>query len=667
MFKLISRKLFGTDNERTLRRIRPLVPAVNALEPGVQALSDDRLRAKTAEFKDKLAQGASLDDIMPEAFAVVREASRRTTGMRHFDVQLVGGAVLHQGKIAEMKTGEGKTLVATLPAYLNALSGKGVHIVTVNDYLAKRDTEWMGAIYRFLGLSVGTIQHGLGDAERYAAYRADITYGTNNEFGFDYLRDNMKFRLADLAQREFNYAIVDEVDSILIDEARTPLIISGPTNESTQLFTRVDSLVRRFEKDRHFTLDEKSRTVSIQEPGVAEAERVLAVTNLYDMANMDSVHAINTSLKAHHLFKRDVDYMVQDGKIVIVDEFTGRLMPGRRYSDGLHQALEAKERVKVEEEYQTLASVTFQNYFRMYAKLAGMTGTAATEATEFRHIYGLDVVEIPTNKPLVRLENPDVIYRSGREKWDAVVEEIAELSELGRPVLVGTISIEKSEHLSTLLRRKNIRHVVLNAKYHEQEASIIAQAGRIGAVTIATNMAGEFSMVSELARINRIPSDWGLEVETLAEVYRNYSLRRICQAEICETYEHKHQPLSAEDPGSGLMKMAIDIAKSVLRNLAVESIVLSDSGLRTLVINYQRTAKDAVKRYRDDADFNGLAFDYHLETVMVEAFTKAIQIAGKEFMEDPLYSPLIPSWNRVTSAIPDFLENLRQAVEADNA
>ncbi len=490
MFKLISRKLFGTDNERTLRRIRPLVPAVNALEPGVQALSDDRLRAKTAEFKDKLAQGASLDDIMPEAFAVVREASRRTTGMRHFDVQLVGGAVLHQGKIAEMKTGEGKTLVATLPAYLNALSGKGVHIVTVNDYLAKRDTEWMGAIYRFLGLSVGTIQHGLGDAERYAAYRADITYGTNNEFGFDYLRDNMKFRLADLAQREFNYAIVDEVDSILIDEARTPLIISGPTNESTQLFTRVDSLVRRFEKDRHFTLDEKSRTVSIQEPGVAEAERVLAVTNLYDMANMDSVHAINTSLKAHHLFKRDVDYMVQDGKIVIVDEFTGRLMPGRRYSDGLHQALEAKERVKVEEEYQTLASVTFQNYFRMYAKLAGMTGTAATEATEFRHIYGLDVVEIPTNKPLVRLENPDVIYRSGREKWDAVVEEIAELSELGRPVLVGTISIEKSEHLSTLLRRKNIRHVVLNAKYHEQEASIIAQAGRIGAVTIATNMAG---------------------------------------------------------------------------------------------------------------------------------------------------------------------------------
>ena len=490
MYKWISRKLFGTENDRTLKRITPLVSVINGLEPRIQPLTDDQLRAKTGEFKEKLAQGASPEDILPEAFAVVREASRRTTKMRHFDVQLIGGAVLHQGRIAEMKTGEGKTLVATLPAYLNALSGKGVHIVTVNDYLARRDTEWMGAIYRFLGLSVGTIQHDLGDADRYTAYRADITYGTNNEFGFDYLRDNMKFRLADLAQREFNYAIVDEVDSILIDEARTPLIISGPTNESTQLYTRVDTLVRRLQKDKHFTIDEKSRTVSIQEAGVAEAERILGVTNLYDLANMEFVHAINTALKAHHLFKLDVDYMVQDGKVVIVDEFTGRLMPGRRYSDGLHQALEAKERVKVEDENQTLASVTFQNYFRMYKKLAGMTGTAATEATEFRHIYGLDVVEIPTNKTLIRLENPDVIYRTGEEKWAAVVEEITELNKRGRPVLVGTISIEKSEHLSTLLRRKNVRHVVLNAKYHEQEASIIAQAGRIGAVTIATNMAG---------------------------------------------------------------------------------------------------------------------------------------------------------------------------------
>jgi preprotein translocase subunit SecA len=490
MYKWISRKLFGNDNDRTLKKIRPLVSAINGLEARIHPLTDDQLRAKTAEFREKLSQGASLEDILPEAFAVVREASLRTTRMRHFDVQLVGGIVLHQGKIAEMKTGEGKTLVATLPAYLNALTGQGVHIVTVNDYLARRDTEWMGAIYRFLGLSVGTIQHDIGDAERYTAYRADITYGTNNEFGFDYLRDNMKFRLADLAQREFNYAIVDEVDSILIDEARTPLIISGPTNESTQLYTRVDAMVRRFQKDKHFTLDEKSRTVSIQEPGVAEAERFLGVTNLYDLANMELVHATNTALKAHHLFKRDVDYMVQDGKVVIVDEFTGRLMPGRRYSDGLHQALEAKERVRVEEENQTLASVTFQNYFRMYKKLAGMTGTAATEATEFRHIYGLDVVEIPTNKPLIRLENPDVIYRTADEKWNAVVEEIVDLSKRGRPVLVGTISIEKSEHLSTLLRRKNIKHVVLNARYHEQEAQIIAQAGRIGAVTIATNMAG---------------------------------------------------------------------------------------------------------------------------------------------------------------------------------
>ncbi|MCJ7484648.1 MAG: preprotein translocase subunit SecA, partial [Candidatus Aminicenantes bacterium] len=490
MYKWISRKLFGTDNDRTLKKIQPFVPVINDFESRLQPLTDDQLRAKTAEFREKLSQGATPDDILPEAFAVVREASRRTTRMRHFDVQLVGGVVLHQGRIAEMKTGEGKTLVATLPAYLNALDGKGVHIVTVNDYLAKRDTEWMGAIYRFLGLSVGTIQHDIGDAERFTAYRADITYGTNNEFGFDYLRDNMKFRLADLSQREFNYAIVDEVDSILIDEARTPLIISGPTNESTQRYTRVDALVRRLQKDKHFTLDEKSRTVSIQEAGVAEAERFLGVTNLYDLANMEFVHATNTALKAHHLFKRDVDYMLQDGKVVIVDEFTGRLMPGRRYSDGLHQALEAKERVRVEEENQTLASVTFQNYFRMYKKLAGMTGTAATEATEFRHIYGLDVIEIPTNKTLIRLENPDVIYRTGDEKWNAVVEEIVDLSKRGRPVLVGTISIEKSEHLSTLLRRKNVKHVVLNARYHEQEAQIIAQAGRIGAVTIATNMAG---------------------------------------------------------------------------------------------------------------------------------------------------------------------------------
>ncbi|HPC88385.1 MAG TPA: preprotein translocase subunit SecA [Candidatus Saccharicenans sp.] len=483
-------KIFGTQNERTLKKLQPYVAAINALEPQISQLSDTQLQAKTAEFKEKLRQGATLDDILIEAFAVVREVARRTVKMRHFDVQLIGGIVLHQGKIAEMKTGEGKTLVATLPAYLNALEGKGVHIVTVNDYLAKRDAEWMGPIYKSLGLTVGVIQHDMNDAERQIAYNSDITYGTNNEFGFDYLRDNMKFRLEDLVQREFNYAIVDEVDSILIDEARTPLIISGPTQESTQLYYRVDNFVRRLQKDKHFILDEKTRTVTLNENGVAEAEKYFNVPNLYDLNYMDLVHAINQSLKAHFLFRRDVDYMVKDGQVIIVDEFTGRLMPGRRYSDGLHQALEAKERVKVEEEYQTLASITFQNYFRMYKKLAGMTGTAATEAAEFQHIYNLDVVEIPTNKPLIRTEYPDVIYRTAREKWEAVVQEIIELNKIGRPVLVGTISIEKSEHLSNLLRKRNIKHVVLNAKYHELEAQIIAQAGRIGSVTIATNMAG---------------------------------------------------------------------------------------------------------------------------------------------------------------------------------
>ncbi len=490
MLKWLLRKIFGTENERALKRLQPLVTAITKLEPDIRRLSDFDLRAKTAEFKEKLSQGASLEDILVESFAVVREVGQRTVRMRHFDVQLIGGIVLHQGKIAEMKTGEGKTLVATLPAYLNALSGKGVHIVTVNDYLARRDAEWMGPIYSFLGLTVGTIQHDMNDAERKAAYRSDITYGTNNEFGFDYLRDNMKFRLSDLVQRAHHYAIVDEVDSILIDEARTPLIISGPTDESPSLYYKIDKLVRRFHKTRDFQVDEKTRTVSILEDGVAAAEKFLGVRNLYDLAHMELVHHINQALKAHYLFKRDVDYMVKDGKVIIVDEFTGRLMPGRRYSDGLHQALEAKEMVRVEEEYQTLASITFQNYFRMYDKLAGMTGTAATEATEFHTIYNLDVVEIPTNKPLIRTEYPDVIYRTADEKWEAVVSEINDLNQKGRPILVGTTSIEKSEHLSSILRRSNIRHVVLNAKYHEMEAKIIAQAGRIGAVTIATNMAG---------------------------------------------------------------------------------------------------------------------------------------------------------------------------------
>ncbi len=490
MFKWLIQKIFGTKNERDLKQLQPYATAICELESSIQKLSDSQLQIKTKEFKEKLNQGATLGDILFEAFAVVREVARRTVNMRPFDVQLIGGVVLHQGKIAEMKTGEGKTLVATLPAYLNALSEKGVHIVTVNDYLAKRDTEWMGPIFKFLGLKVGTIQHEMPDYERLEAYRSDITYGTNNEFGFDYLRDNMKFRWADIVQKEHNFAIVDEVDSILIDEARTPLIISGPTEESTAIYYKVDNLIRRLKKEQHFIVDEKSRTVALNEEGVAQAEKFLNVGNLYDLTHMDTIHAINQALKAHYLFRKDVDYMIKDGKVIIVDEFTGRLMPGRRYSDGLHQALEAKEKVRIEEEYQTLATVTFQNYFRMYDKLSGMTGTAVTEATEFQSIYDLDVVEVPTNKILIRHEYPDLVYRTAKEKWDAACEEIIENNKKGRPVLVGTISIENSEHLSTQLRKKGTNHVVLNAKYHESEAKIIAQAGRVGAVTLATNMAG---------------------------------------------------------------------------------------------------------------------------------------------------------------------------------
>jgi len=490
MFNFIIEKIFGTKNKRDLKKLQPYAHAVNELEAGIRSLSDASLAAKTAEFREKLDQGATLDDILIEAFAVVRETAWRTVKMRHFDVQIIGGVVLHQGKIAEMKTGEGKTLAATLPIYLNALEGKGAHIVTVNDYLAKRDTEWMGPVYNMLGLEVGTIQHEMNDSDRRIAYRKDITYGTNNEFGFDYLRDNMKFRLSDLAQRDHHFAIVDEVDSILVDEARTPLIISGPTEESTDIYYKVDTLVRKLKKEQHFQVDEKTRTVSLMEEGVAASEKILKVENLYDLSHMDTIHAINQSLKAYNLFERDVDYMVKEGKVIIVDEFTGRLMPGRRYSDGLHQALEAKEKVRIEDEYQTLASVTFQNYFRMYKKLAGMTGTAITEAAEFQSIYNLEVIEVPTNKPLVRHEYNDVIYRTPKEKWDAVVKEIRELNESGRPVLVGTISIQNSELLSSLLRKNNIKHTVLNAKYHEMEAKFIAQAGRIGSVTIATNMAG---------------------------------------------------------------------------------------------------------------------------------------------------------------------------------
>ncbi len=490
MFGTLLRKVFGSKNDRELKRIQPLIDQINQRESALTNLSLDELRAQTTRFRERLAQEAPLDSLIPEAFAVVREVSRRLLNMRHFDVQLIGGIVLHEGKIAEMKTGEGKTLVATLPVYLNSLVGKGVHVVTVNDYLAKRDAEWMGPLYQALGLSVGVIQHDLDDTARRQAYHADVTYGTNNEFGFDYLRDNMKFGRAEFVQRPLHYGIVDEVDSILIDEARTPLIISGPAEESTDKYYQADRIIPRLRKESDYTIDEKMRSVALTEEGIAKAERLLDVDNLYDPMHLETLHHLTQALKAHTLFKKDVDYVVKEGEVIIVDEFTGRLMPGRRYSEGLHQALEAKEHLKVANENQTLASITFQNYFRMYSKLAGMTGTADTEATEFHAIYNLEVMVIPTNRWLIRTEHPDVVYRTEPEKFHAVVEEIRELHKEGRPALVGTISIEKSERLSSMLKRQGIPHNVLNAKQHEREAEIVAQAGRQGAVTISTNMAG---------------------------------------------------------------------------------------------------------------------------------------------------------------------------------
>jgi preprotein translocase subunit SecA len=483
-------KVFGSKNERELKKLSPLVNRINQLEQGIQEMSDVQLARQSTVFKERLAQGERLDDVLPEAFATVREASWRVLRMRHFDVQLIGGIVLHQGKIAEMKTGEGKTLVATLPAYLNGLSGKGVHIITVNDYLARRDAEWMGQLYQFLGLSVGTIVHDMTDEQRKAAYAADITYGTNNEFGFDYLRDNMKFNRESLVQPDLNFAVVDEVDSILIDEARTPLIISGPAEKSTHLYYEVNGVIPGLTREKDYTIDEKARSVMLTEEGVSRVEKALNVTNIYDPAHIELLHHVNQALKAHTLFKRDVDYIVKNGEVVIVDEFTGRLMPGRRYSEGLHQALEAKESVKIENENQTLATITFQNYFRMYDKLSGMTGTAETEAAEFKKIYDLDVVVVPTNKPMIRTDHPDVIYKTRKEKFNAAIEEIVQLHQKGQPVLVGTISIDVSENLSSQLKKRGIQHSVLNAKNHEAEAEIVSRAGEKGAVTIATNMAG---------------------------------------------------------------------------------------------------------------------------------------------------------------------------------
>jgi preprotein translocase subunit SecA len=537
-------KVFGSSHERQVKKMQPLVAAINDLEPRIRALSDDELRALTSEFKERLDQGASLDDILVDVFAAVREAAWRTVKMRHFDVQLMGGMVLHSGSIAEMKTGEGKTLVATLPVYLNALTGKGVHVVTVNDYLAGRDAEWMGSIYRFMGLSVGVIQNNMADADRRSAYAADITHGTNNEFGFDYLRDNMKFDLGSMVQRGHHYAIVDEVDSILIDEARTPLIISGPSEESVDKYYRIDRFIPRLQRGEEieegdhkyttgdFLVDEKAHTVTLTEEGVAKVEKLAGVDNLYDLENMDLLHGVNQGLRAHHLFRRDVDYLLKDGQVVIVDEFTGRMMPGRRWSDGLHQAVEAKEGVRIERENQTLATITFQNYFRMYDKLGGMTGTADTEATEFAQIYELDVSVIPTNKPMVRDDRGDQVYRTAREKWNAVVDDIAHCHEIGQPVLVGTISIESSEMLSKKLKPKGIPHVVLNAKHHDKEATIVAQAGRKGAVTIATNMAGRGTDIvlggnpEGLARSEINPAE---DAEAYGEALDRY--REICITE----------------------------------------------------------------------------------------------------------------------------------------
>ncbi|PYX91945.1 MAG: preprotein translocase subunit SecA [Acidobacteria bacterium] len=536
MISKILATVFGTKNEREIKRLLPIVAQINALEPQMQQLTNDQLRAKTEEFKQRIQTKLAalepepepdsenpkepsnpkqldeeqkrllqeaLDEVLPEAFAVVREGSRRVLNMRHFDVQLIGGMVLHQGKISEMKTGEGKTLVATLPVYVNALSGRGVHVVTVNDYLAKRDSEWMGRLYTFLGLSVGVIVHDLDDDERRRAYAADVTYGTNNEFGFDYLRDNMKFDLKDCVQRGHNFGIVDEVDSILIDEARTPLIISGASEESTDKYQRVDRIIPQLERGEEierleggrllsgdYTVEEKHRTITVTDEGWEKVEKLLGIGNIADPENWDLKHHVETAIKAHALYRRDTEYVVKDGEVIIVDEFTGRMMPGRRWSDGLHQAIEAKEGVKVERENQTLATITFQNYFRMYKKLAGMTGTAETEAAEFDKIYRLEVVVIPTNMPMKRVENADVVYRTEKEKFYAVADEIQKLNAEGRPVLVGTTSIEKSERLSDLLKKKGVKHVVLNAKFHEKEAEIVAQAGRLGTMTIATNMAG---------------------------------------------------------------------------------------------------------------------------------------------------------------------------------
>ena len=538
MFAWALKKVFGTSHEREIRRLRPRVEAINALEPSMAKLSDAELKAKTAEFKQRLDNGATVDDLLHEAFAVTREAGKRILKMRHYDVQLVGGMVLHNGAIAEMRTGEGKTLVATLPCYLNALEGRGVHVVTVNDYLARRDSEWMGRLYGFLGMSVGVVVHSQGEHEKKTAYRSDITYGQNNEFGFDYLRDNMKFSALEYVQRDLHYAIVDEVDSILIDEARTPLIISGQGEPSSHKYKQINEVIPRLIKDEHYAVDEKAHSVTLTDDGVELAQKLMGIGNLYDPVNLESLHILNQCLRAHSLYRRDVSYLVaDDGKVLIIDEFTGRVLPGRRWSDGLHQAVEAKENVRIQEETRTMATITFQNLFRLYKKLGGMTGTADTEATEFHETYKLSVIQTPTNKPMVRIDNQDVVYKTEREKFTAAIAEILECHETGQPVLVGTTSVEKSNAIANLLKKRKIPHAVLNAKHHEREAYVVAQAGRRGAITVSTNMAGRGTdillggnaeMIAKL-EFREHGRDPDAEPEAFAEIVEKHSA--LCKAE----------------------------------------------------------------------------------------------------------------------------------------
>ena len=676
-------KIFGSKNERELKKIQPVVEKTNSFEPDIKRLTDAELRAYTPKFKDRLAKGETLDDILPEAFAVVREVSKRRLNMRHFDVQLVGGIVLHHGKISEMKTGEGKTLVATLPLYLNALEGKGCHLITVNDYLAKRDTQWMGPIYHNLGLSVGVIQHDasflydpayagkderlfhLRPCSRKEAYQADITYGTNNEFGFDYLRDNMKFSLDEYVQRELHYSIVDEVDSILIDEARTPLIISGLAEESTDKYYTIDRIIPGLKKDEHFTVDEKARQVILTEYGVEKVERLLNIENLYDPRHIETLHHVNQGLRAHVLFHKDVDYVVKDNEVIIVDEFTGRLMPGRRWSDGLHQAIEAKEKVKIENENQTLATITFQNYFRMYKKLSGMTGTADTEAAEFHAIYKLEVMVIPPNRPMRRGDHPDLIYKSEKEKFSAVIREITEWHENGRPVLVGTISIEKSEKLASLLSKHGIKHHVLNAKHHEKEAEIISQAGRIGAVTISTNMAGRGTDIVLGGNPEALAAQKaGKDDTTDAYKYALEAARQLCEDEkkkaielgglhIIGTERHESRRIDNQlrgragrqgDPGSSRFYLSLedDLLRifgserisSIMDKLGMEEDVPIEHGLVTKAIE---NAQKKVEAHNFDIRKHLLEYDDVMNQQREVVYTYRRQILGQEGLRDMVF------------------------------